>query len=204
MNLAVVFDLGGVLIEWNPRHLYRSLFHDDQATMEYFLANICTPEWNAELDRGRSFQDAVSELSLQYPEYRELIMAYHERWSEMVPYAIGETVEILDEVKSAGFPVFALSNWSAETFPIMRQRYPFLAWFKEILLSGEVGVAKPDRQIFEVFLERINRDAGQCLFIDDSMKNIQSARSLGLHTLLFKSASQLRNDLSALDIIPPQ
>lgn len=202
MDLTVVFDIGGVLIEWNPRHLYRTLFHDDVVAMEYFLTQVCTPEWNAELDRGRSFQSAVTELAQQHPEYRELIMAYHEQWPKMVPFAFEDTVEVLSEVKTAGYPLFALSNWSAETFPIMRQRYPFLDWFEDILLSGEVGIAKPDNQIYEVFLDRIKRTPDECLFIDDSERNIDAARSLGFQTLLFKSASQLRDDLATLNILP--
>lgn len=201
MDLTIVFDIGGVLIEWNPRHLYRTLFHDDEVAMEYFLTQVCTPEWNAELDHGRSFQSAVAELAQQHPDYRELIMAYHEQWPKMVPFAFEDTVEVLSEVKTAGYPLFALSNWSAETFPIMRQRYPFLDWFEDILLSGEVGISKPDNQIYEVFLDRIKRTPDECLFIDDSERNIDAARSLGFQALLFKSASQLRDELVTLNIL---
>ncbi len=145
---AVIFDLGGVLIDWDPRYLYRGLF-TDAAAMESFLAEVTTPAWNAEQDAGRPWAEAVAMLVERHPEQRDLIEAYHRRWSEMLAGAIDGTVAILQEVRGSDVRLFALSNWSAETFPIARQRFPFLAWFDGIVISGDVGAVKPDAKIFE-------------------------------------------------------
>jgi 2-haloacid dehalogenase len=194
-DMAIVFDFGGVLIEWNPRHLYRKLFSGDEASMEHFLAEICTPEWNAQMDRGWPFANAVQTLIDEYPNHRELIAAYHQRWEEMIPFSMEDTVDILADLKQAGYPLFALSNWSAETFPLMQNRYAFLSWFELIVLSGEERVAKPNPAIFRVLLDRINWPAGKCLFIDDSEQNINAAQQIGFHTIHFRSAKQLRRAL---------
>src|SRR3954466_13147883 len=140
---AVVFDLGGVLIDWNPRYLYRTLF-DDEAEMEAFLAEVTTPEWNGRQDAGRPWKDAVEALAAEHPERRELIAAYWHRWPETLGDAISGTVEVRGEVKARGVPVYALGNWSAETFPHARPRYPFLEWFDGLVISGEVQLVKPD------------------------------------------------------------
>ncbi|MGI9416369.1 MAG: HAD family hydrolase, partial [Geminicoccaceae bacterium] len=164
---VIIFDLGAVLIDWNPRHLYRKLF-DDENTMEAFLKDICTPAWNAEQDRGRTWQEAVDMLVAAHPEYRDLIQAYHLRWTEMLKGPIQGTVDILERLDGEGHELHALTNWSAETFPIARERYGFLKRFRTILVSGEERLMKPDTAIFELMLERIGHPAKRCLFIDDS------------------------------------
>ena len=194
---AIVFDLGGVLIDWNPRYLYRTLFNGDELAMEHFLSEICTPEWNAELDRGKPFGEAVTELAGRYPEYKELILAYQSRWGEMVSDAIRPTVDVMEELKNSGYSLSALSNWSAETFPQMLSRFAFLDWFEEIVLSGKIGSAKPEKRIYEVLLDKIGLSATRCLFIDDSVPNIHMANNLGFQTIHFSSAEQLRSDLLA-------
>src|SRR5215813_9339991 len=146
----VVFDLGGVLIDWNPRHLYRRLFAGDEATMEHFLTAICSQSWNEEQDRGRSIAEATALLAAQHPEHAELIEAYYGRWSEMLAGPIAGTVEIFETLDRAGVPLYALSNWSAETFVHARSRYAFLDRFRDILISGEVGLIKPDPRIFQL------------------------------------------------------
>jgi 2-haloacid dehalogenase len=198
---AVVFDLGGVLIDWDPRYLYRSLFGDDEAAMETFLATVCTPEWNRKQDAGRLWSDAVAELVAKHPGQRELIVAYHERWSETLGDAIEPTVAVLAELHEAGVPVYALSNWSAETFPTARPRYPFLEWFDGIVISGEVGSAKPDRRIYEALLERHGLEAGEILFIDDSAENVAAAETLGIRSIRFTSGPALRRELAGLDVL---
>lgn len=192
---VIVFDLGGVLIDWNPRYLYRQLF-EDEAAMEFFLTEICSPAWNARQDAGRSFAEAVRELSERHPEQRALIEAYHHRWPEMIEGALDDTVAILAQLVHAGFEVHALTNWSAETFPIARDRFAFLDWFETILVSGEVGMMKPDRAIFDLLLERIDRPAAGTIFIDDSAANIEAAGALGFDAIRFTGADELRSELS--------
>ncbi len=192
----IVFDLGGVLIDWDPRHLYRKLF-DDAEAMERFLAEICHANWNAQQDRGRTWSDAVAELVARHPEQQALIEAYHLRWEEMLGGPIEGTVQILAELRAAGRPLHALTNWSHETFPIARARYPFLGWFASILVSGEERVMKPETAIFQLLLERLGAPAEACLFIDDSAKNIEAAQALGFDAIRFTDPAALRTALAA-------
>lgn len=198
---AVVFDLGGVLIDWDPRHLYRSLFDGDEAAMETFLATVCTPEWNRQQDAGRPWFEAIATLIAEHPEQRDLIEAYWERWPETLGDAIRPTVEVLAELHEAGVPLYALSNWSAETFPVARPRYPFLDWFDGIVISGEVRVSKPDRRIYEALLERHGLDAGAILFVDDVAENIAAAEALGIRSIRFTDAPALRRELVGLGLL---
>jgi 2-haloacid dehalogenase len=197
---TVVFDLGGVLIDWNPRHLYRKVFGDDIAAMESFLAEVCTPEWNASLDAGVSFVGAVAELAAAHPEQAELINIYHSRWPEMLGVAFADTVEILNEVRRAGYRTFALSNWSAETFPITRPHFPFLDEMDGILISGEVGVGKPDPAIFREFIARFGIEPDRTIYIDDWDRNVATASGLGLVAIQFVDAAQLRAELRRLGV----
>ena len=198
---TVVFDLGGVLIDWNPRHLYRKVFGDDVAAMESFLAEVCTPEWNASLDAGGSFADAVATLVAAHPEQAELIAMYHSRWPEMLGEAFSGTVEILNEVRRAGYRTYALSNWSAETFPMTRPLFPFLDEMDGILISGEIGVGKPDPAIFRELIARFGIVPAQTIYIDDWDLNIATAQGLGLVAIQFIDAAQLRADLRRLGVI---
>ncbi len=191
---VIVFDLGGVLIDWNPRHLYRKLF-DDEAMMERFLADVCAPAWNAEQDRGRTWADAIAELSARYPDYRQLIEAYRLRWEEMLAGPIQGVVDILTRLKADGRELHALTNWSAETFPIARQRYEFLDCFETILVSGEEGLIKPDPAIFALLLARIDRPADACVFIDDSSKNVEAAAEMGFDAIRYLDPETLADEL---------
>jgi 2-haloacid dehalogenase len=197
---AVVFDLGGVLIDWDPRHLYRKLLADE-AAVEEFLATITTPEWNAEQDRGRPFAEAVAELVERHPAHAASIAAYHERWTEMLGGEIPGTVAVLAELRDAGVPLYALSNWSAETFRLTRDRFPFLEWFDGLVVSGEEGVIKPDRRIFELLLERFGLVAAATLFVDDSPANVAAARAVGMDAVRFHHADGLRHDLAARGLL---
>ena len=192
---AVVFDLGGVLIDWNPRHLYRRLFREDEQAMEDFLQNVCTPSWNEMLDAGRSLDAGVSLLQERHPEHRELIAAYRDHWEEMVPGPIEGGPELLREVKKTGIPVYALSNWSAETYPIAEKRFDFLGWFDDVVISGRLGIKKPDPAIFEYLLNRQDLRPDSTLFIDDSEVNVAAAERLGLATHHFRSIGALRSVL---------
>jgi 2-haloacid dehalogenase len=197
---AVTFDLGGVLIDWNPRHLYRKLYGADEVGMERLLTDVCNHEWNAQLDAGRPLAEAVAELAAAYPDQAEMIVAYGQRWDEMLGPAFEDTVAILREVRAAGYPTYALSNWSAETFEVTRARYPFLNEMDGILISGEVGVGKPDPAIFRKFLARFELVPETTVFIDDWDRNVATATSLGIVAIQFKGAAQLRADLRSLGL----
>ena len=197
---AVVFDLGGVLIDWDPRRLYRKLLADE-AAVEEFLATVTTPEWNAEQDRGRPFAKGVAELVERFPAHAAAITAYHERWPEMLGGEIAGTVAVLAELRAAGVPLYALSNWSAETFRLTRERFPFLEWFDGLVISGEERIAKPDREIFELLVDRFGLDPGRTLFVDDSEANVAAAREVGLDAVLFHGADGLRRELTVRGLL---
>lgn len=200
---TVIFDLGGVLIDWDPRYLYRSLFADE-AAMERFLSEICSPEWNLSLDSGRSFAEAVAELSGRHPHERARIQAYHERWIEMIAGPIPETVAVLEELHAREVPLWALTNWSAETFRLVRHdpAYGFLNRFRQIFVSGELRMVKPDPAIYRHVLTEIGARPQSCLFIDDSPKNVMAALALGLHGHRFVEASALRTELARAGLLP--
>jgi 2-haloacid dehalogenase len=197
---AVAFDLGGVLIDWNPRHLYRKLFGSDESAMERFLVEVCTPEWNARLDAGLPLADGVAQLAAAHPDQAELIAAYRERWFEMLGGAFEGTVAILREVRRAGIRTYALSNWSTETFPGTRALYPFLDEMDGILISGEVKVGKPDPAIFREFLARFGLTAAETVYIDDRPENVAVAADLGIRAVQFVDAARLRHDLRGLGL----
>ena len=192
---AIVFDFGGVLMDWNPRYLYRKIF-DDPGEMERFLEEVEFGAWNEEQDRGRPFAEGVAVLIARFPDYRTAIEAFHHRWEETIAGEIAGSVEILAALRDAGYPLYGLSNWSAETFAVVRHRYPFFSWFDEIVLSGEEKVCKPDPGLFNVLLERSGRPAGECVFIDDSLPNVTAARALGFQVVHFRSPEQLREELT--------
>lgn len=198
---AIVFDFGGVLIDWDPRCLYRRYFNGNEAAMEDFLEEIGFTEWNREQDKGRPFDVAVAELSRQFPHYTDLIRAYDEDWEESIIGTIQPTVELLYKLKESGRPLYGLSNWSEEKFQLTRPKYAFFDCFDEIVVSGEVKLLKPDPRIFEVFLERINHNADECVFIDDSEANIAAADQLGFKAIHFQSAGRLERDLRSLDLL---
>ncbi|GAB4579407.1 MAG: HAD-IA family hydrolase [Anaerolineales bacterium] len=198
---VIVFDFGGVLLDWNPHYLYQKFFDGDQKGMENFLHEIDFATWNAEQDKGRPFSEAVALLSEQFPQYARLIRAYPEQWEESIGGAIDGTVEILARLKQQGYALYGLSNWSAETYPRVQHKFEFFSWFDGIVLSGEVKLAKPDPKIYQLVLDKAGVPAGDCLFIDDSLKNIEAAKALGFLTVHFQSPEQLETDLANLGIL---
>ncbi|HXQ43460.1 MAG TPA: HAD family phosphatase [Acidimicrobiales bacterium] len=198
---TVVFDIGGVLLDWNPRHLYRKVFDDEEA-MELFLREVCTPEWHDRHDRGESTADSCARLAQVHPQYADEIWAWSTRSEEMVAGPLEDSVAILTDLTDGGIPCYALSNMEAETFPVRFERYAFFALFDGILISGLEGVAKPDRAIFEILLERFGLDAGTTLFIDDNVANLHPASALGMSTVHFESSEALRRSLRAVGLLP--
>jgi len=189
-----VFDIGGVLLDWNPRYLYRKLF-DDEAAMEHFLATVCTPEWNRRMDGGMTFDEGVAELVARFPDQAALIEAYRDRWAEMIPYAHDDTVAIFETLKAAGRPLYAITNFAAETFVQARALFPFLNEFDGIVVSGEIKALKPGSEIYQTLLDRYGLTACACLFIDDVQENVDGARAVGMHAVRFTDAETLRADL---------
>jgi 2-haloacid dehalogenase len=197
---TVVFDLGGVLIDWDPRHLYRQLFSDPQE-MEVFLRDVVSPDWNAEQDSGRTWAEATAELVARYPDHEEMIRVYSERWADMLAGPIAGTVDILQEVRDAGFRILALTNWSAETFPRARGMFPFLEWFEGIVVSGDERIRKPDPEIWRRLIERYGVDPARSVYIDDVATNASVAADLGFQAIRFESPEQLRARLAELGVL---
>lgn len=194
---AIIFDFGNVLIDWNPRYLYRKLLPSEQA-VEDFLQAIKFFEWNQAHDAGRDFEESIAELCAEHPQYCDLIRAYHVRYEESIGGAFEPVVAILRTLKTLAYPLYGLSNWPAGKFALVRPDYPFFDWFDDIVLSGEVGLIKPDPRIFHLLLERINRPAQTCIFIDDSVHNIEAARRLGFKAIHFHTPTQLQTELETL------
>jgi 2-haloacid dehalogenase len=197
---VVVFDLGGVLIDWDPRHLYRKLF-DDEAAMEHFLATVCTREWHRHHDAGRSFAEGARILKDRHPDKAELIDAFGTRQAEMMAGPIAGSVEILRELRARGTPLYALSNWPAEGFPQARERFDFLQWFRGIVISGEIGAIKPQPRIYEVLLKRFAIDPLEAVYIDDVEANAAAARPFGIHPIHFTNSAALRAELVSLGLL---
>ncbi len=191
---TIIFDFGGVLINWDPRNLYRRFFSDPES-MEDFLTEVNFMEWNAQQDKGRPFAEGAAILSEQFPQHANLIRAYYENWSESITGSIPGTVEILQTLKQKGTLLYGLSNWSSETFPIVQHEFPFLNLLDGVILSGEVKLIKPDPAIYELCLKMIGKPANECLFIDDSQANIAIANKMGFDTIRFTSPEQLQSEL---------
>ena len=194
---AVVFDLGGVLLDWDPRYLYRQLF-DDEAEMEQFLGEICTLEWHAAHDRGVPMAQSCAALAAAHPEYAVLINAWAERSEEMIAGPIHGTVEILEELLQKGVRCYALTNMERETYPLRRERFPFMGWFAGTVVSSHEGVAKPAPEIFRLLLDRFGLAPERTVMIDDSQPNIDTAAGLGMIAVRFTSPAALRTALTGL------
>lgn len=197
---AIIFDFGNVLLEWNPRYVYRRYFPNDPEGMERFLTEVNFADWNLQQDKGRPFVEGVAILSQKFPHYASLIQAYHENWTDSIGAAYSGTIQILKQLKEAGYPIYGLSNWSAETFPFAREKYDFFDLFDDFVISGDVGHVKPDPEIFQIMLEKIGKPARECLFIDDALANIDQAKKMGFATIHFQSSEQLATSLSELKL----
>jgi 2-haloacid dehalogenase len=198
---AIIFDLGGVLIDWNPAYVYDKMFTSEEQK-RLFFEKICTPDWNEQQDAGRSLKEATDELLEKHPDWKEYIEAYYGRWEEMLGGPIHGTVEIFKQLKASGkYKLYALTNWSAETFPVALDRYDFLHWFDARVVSGEEKMRKPFPEFYQLLLDRFQLTAEETLFIDDNLRNEQAAKEIGLQTVHFKSPAQLKEDLVQLGIL---
>ncbi len=195
--MNVVFDVGNVLVRWDPRHLYRKLFADAER-MEWFLTHVCDPAWNLEQDRGRSFADGVAERIARHPEWEAEIRAYDERWFETLDGGIEENVGLLHRLKAEGVPLYAITNFSAEKFAITRTHFPFFDLFDGIVVSGEEQLLKPDPAIYRLLLDRYGLAAADCVFIDDSAANVAGARAIGMEGILYAPGVDLATKLAEL------
>jgi 2-haloacid dehalogenase len=199
---AVVFDIGGVLLDWDPRYLYRGLF-DDPSEMEHFLADVCTLEWHAAHDRGVPFDRSCAELAQRHPEYAEMIWAWGRRSEEMIAGPIEGTVQILRELLQAGVRCYALTNMESETYALRRERFAFMTWFDGTVVSSHEGVIKPDPEIFDLMLKRFGLRPQTTLLIDDAQRNVDAARALGIGAIRFETPDRLRGRLIECHLLPP-
>ncbi len=196
---TIIFDFGGVLIDWNPRYMYRDAF-DEEAEMELFLSQVCTDDWNLQQDGGRSLAEGTRILQEQFPEHKLKIQLFYDRWEKMIKGDIPQNVAVLRRLKEK-YKLYGLTNWSAETFPIVFERYSFFQLFDGIVVSGEEKLIKPDHAIFNLLLKRYQLEASQSLFIDDNIKNIQAAKEMGFATIHVPEKIDLGIELHALGLI---
>lgn len=193
----IVFDFGGVLVDWNPRYLYDGYFGDEQKS-RWFIENICTGEWNVQMDAGRPFADCVAELSARHPEWADAIGIYRSRWIEMIGGEVEGTADVVRRLKAAGYGVYGLTNWANETFPSVRDRYEVFSLLDGIVVSGDECLVKPDERIYRCLLDRYGLNAAESLFIDDNATNVAAARAVGMEGLRFESAAKLEQDLKGI------
>ncbi len=197
---AIIFDFGGVLVDWSPHNLYKDYFSSTEE-IDAFLEEIDFYTWNAEQDRGRPFAEGVAEISAKFPHHAEMIKAYADNWIDSITGETPDVVALFRRLKAKGYPVYGLSNWSAETFPLIADEFSFFDDLDEVVLSGEVNMVKPEPEIYELLLSRIPERADECLFIDDSLPNIVAAQKLGFQTFHFKSAEKLEEKLKEYGLL---
>ncbi len=197
---AVLFDLGKVLLDWDPRYYYRPFFANEE-TLEDFVQRVIAHEWYLEMDAGKPSGQAIAERSRAHPEYAELIARWKEGWPLMMRGAISGSVDILDELRRRGVRLYALTNFSRETWPLAKARFEFLSWFEDAIISGEHGIVKPDPRIFELAISRCRLDPARTTFVDDMPANVEAARACGLRAIQFTSPEKLRADLAAQGLL---
>ena len=201
MNIEnIVFDFGGVLLDWNPRYLYEKLFGNKEQ-MEYFLANVCNDSWNVQQDAGRPLAEATVILQKQFPEYKLMIQRFYDDWEIMLKGEIPENTVLIDQLKNKKYRLFGLTNWSGETFPIALEKYMFLHEFEGIVVSGDEKMIKPDKEIYLLLLNRYKLKAENSIFIDDNINNIKTANEIGFHTIHLNGNLNLENRFRQLGIL---
>jgi len=200
MTKTIIFDLGGVLVDWSPSYVFKEYF-ETQLAMDHFFDKVCTFDWNEQQDAGRTIAEANEILINKFPEYKTEILAFYGRWEEMLVGSIKGSEEILEKLKKEGkYGLYALTNWSAETWPVALREYSFLNHFEGILVSGQEKIKKPNPAIYELILSRYGLIAEECLFIDDNLRNIEAAKKMGIQGIFFESPKQLKTELHNLGI----
>ncbi len=195
---TIIFDLGGVLIDWNPDYVYRTIF-DREEDLHRFYREVCTPAWNEEQDADRTLREGTEMLIKQFPHEEKNIRIYYDRWQEMMRGPIEGTVDILKQLKDSGkYKLYALTNWSHETFPVALKKFDFLHWFDGRLVSGEEKIRKPFPEIYRLLLNRFAIDPHTAIYIDDNERNLAAPESMGIYTIHFQSPGQLKEELSGL------
>ena len=195
MITTIIFDLGGVLIDWNPQYLYKKIL-SNEAEMKNFLEKVCTSDWNEEQDGGRTIKEATETLIAEFPEHEQNIRVYYERWDEMLNGVIEGTADILKKLKeSKKYKLYALTNWSAETYPIAQQKYEVLQWFDGVVVSGTEKIRKPFPEFYQLLLSRFNVNAEEALFIDDNLRNVKAAKQIGIDSIQFTTPEKLNDEL---------
>ena len=198
---TIIFDLGGVLIDWSPEYLYLDIFEGDRVKMNAFFKQVCTMDWNENQDAGYPLSKATEDRIALFPEYETLINIYYGRWEEMLGEAITGSVQILKKlINDPKFRVVALTNWSAETFPVALKRFDFLHWFEGIVVSGTEKTRKPYPEIYQITLDRFNIAPSETLFIDDNLRNIKGAEAIGINGIHFSTPEKLITDLNNFKI----
>ena len=198
---TIIFDLGAVLIDWNPRYLYRKIFKTEEE-IDWFLQNVCTSEWNEEQDAGRSFEEATEILVKKHPEFEHAIRAWYGRWPETILGPISNTVDILQELKQKnGHRLYALTNWSTETFPWALEQFDFLQWFEGIVVSGVEKTRKPFPEFYKILFDRYKVTPGNAIFIDDNLRNVHAGKALGMESIHFQTPEGLRAELNKLGVL---
>ena len=198
---TIVFDLGGVLIDWNPDYVFKKIFSTEKE-LQWFYKNICTSDWNEEQDAGRPIKEGTDLLVDKFPDQEKNIRAFYDRWEEMLGGPIHETVDVFRELKTNGsYKTYALTNWSAETFPVALARYDFLHWFNGRVVSGEEKTRKPFIEIYETLVKRFSIDPSTSIYTDDNVRNLHPAKELGFTTIHFQSPQQFRNELTQLRVL---
>ena len=203
MHDTIIFDLGGVLIDWNPNYVFDTIFKDDHERRSFFFNNVCTPDWNENQDAGYPLQQATADKINEFPEWEMEIKAFYGRWEEMLGDAIHHTVEILKKIKDANsHRLYALTNWSHETFPVALEKFEFLQWFDGIVVSGTEKTRKPFPEFYQILFDRYSVDPKQAVFIDDNLRNVQAGQALGLTGVHFQTGEQAEKELIELNILP--
>ena len=191
MTNTIIFDFGGVLVDWDPYRLYDKHFGSREKA-DWFLANICTMTWNAQMDGGKPFAEGIAELTAEHPEWSKEIRMYFDRWIEMMGEELPGMRALLEDLKAHGLRLLGLTNWSSETFCQVRHRYPVFDILDGMLVSGEEHLLKPDKAIFRRLIEKFSLNPSECLFIDDNPFNVEGANAAGLPAILFPGAEKLR------------
>ena len=197
----IIFDFGGVLVDWNPHYLFDKYFNDINES-NYFVENVCNSEWNAEMDGGKTFEQAVRERSEMFPKYAEALKLYQTNWMDTMGEEIPGMYDLIKSLKANGFPIiYGLTNWSAETFPTVQKTYRIFSLIDKIIVSGEVKQLKPNPEIFYTLLNKFDLKPEESLFIDDNLKNVEGAKAVGINAVLFRGVEKLREDLKNLRVL---